>query len=321
MKDYGENLKLYAAGNIEIDETPNVLPSQRPITKTTGLNDRIQITKGLQFDGFSQFLRLGDSPDMSFGKKITLTTMRAVCFWVYFDEFTNNAHILDFGNGAGQDNVFIGIIGKGDESVDMGAMLRPDPCAFESTVPDAPSGAQAVPSMSPQQLMLSTSNADLICPEVPVLPRNLPTLKPRQLSTSGFKVGTTATLLYEVWNGKLRLQHMKVQKAIKLKKWTHVCITTESSDGVRPAVQIWIDGVKAAENPNGYLPQSSVTSNNYIGKSNWINPSSNYENAPELFHGSLFDLRGYNQAVNKKKLEKTIEWGKKRLGIKITESE
>jgi hypothetical protein len=306
MKDYGENLKLYAAGSIEIDETPNVLPSQRPLDKTTGLDDRVQITKGLQFDGSTQFLRLGDSPDMSFGKKITLTTMRAVCFWVYFDEFTNNAHIFDFGNGPGQDNVFIGIIGKGDEGLGS-AILRPDPCSYESTVPDAPSGAQPVESMSPQELMMS-------CPEKPVLPRKLPPLKPLQSVSKNGHEGKTATLLYEIWNGKLRLQHMKVPKAIKVKTWTHVCITASTGDGVRPAVEIWIDGVKAAENPDGYLPQASVTSNNYIGKSNWMN-TSNYENKPELFHGSLFDLRGYNQAVNEQKLVKTIKWGKRYLGL------
>jgi len=240
--------------------------------------------------------------------------MRAICFWVYFDEFTNNAHIIDFGNGAGEDNVFIGIIGKGDETIDISS-IRPDPCSFQSTVPDAPSGAQPVPSMSPQQLMLSTSNADIVCPETEVLPRNLEPLRPLQSESTEPVERKTATLLYEIWNGKLRLQHMKVQSAIKIKKWTNVCIKTRSEDGVRPAVQIWINGKLSAENPNGYLPQSSVTSNNYIGKSNWINPSSKYENKPELFHGSLFDLRGYNQTVTRTKLTKTIEWGRKRLGL------
>lgn len=319
MKDYGENLNVYAAGSITIDETPNLLPSQQLTSTTTKLDDRVQITKGVHFDGAVQFLRLGDSPDMSFGKKITLTTMRAVCFWVYFDEFTNNAHIIDFGNGAGQDNVFIGIIGKGDEGAVLTQTSSADPCMYETTVPDAPSGAQPVPSMSPQQLMLSTSNADILCPETEVLPRNLPALKPLQSVPKGFTISKTATLLYEVWNGKLRLQHMKVQKAIKLKTWTHVCITTENEDGVRPAVQIWIDGIKKAENPGGYLPQSSVTTNNYIGKSNWIDPSSNYENKPGFFCGSLFDLRGYNQAVTKRKLLKTIAWGAKRLGLNAEE--
>ena len=315
MKDYGENLTLYAGGGITIDETPHTLSCQRPINTTTALDDRVQITEGIHFDGYTQFLRLGDSPDMSFGNKITLTTMRAICFWVYFDTFTNNAHIIDFGNGAGQDNIFIGIIGKGDEattSTPDDTCVNPCMDQNESTIPDYPSGAQPVPTMTPQELLTAKPDE--------VLPRNLPPLKPLQgVSKRCSKDGQkTATLLYEIWNGKLRLQHMKVHKAIPSKTWTHVCITTarrSSGDSVRPAVQIWINGKKKAENPNGYLPQSSVTTNNYIGKSNWINPSSNYENKPELFMGSLFDLRGYNQGISPDKLRRTIAWGKKRLDI------
>ena len=140
-------------------------------------------------------------------------------------------------------------------------------------------------------------------------------MKPLQSVPEGKGGGKTATLLYEVWNGKLRLQHIKVAKAVKLGVWAHVCITTASGDGVRPALQVWIDGDIKADDPNGHLPQSSMTTNNYIGKSNWINSSSQYENRPEMFKGSLFDLRGYNQAVNKDKLLKSIEWGKKRLGL------
>ena len=323
MKDYGENLAVYAAGSIAIDETANVMASQRPINSTTRLDDRVQSTLGLHFDGYSQFLRLGDSADMSFGNKITLTTMRAICFWVYFDKFTNNAHILDFGNGAGMDNVFVGIIGKGDESINMGAVVRSNDCmnpcrlTNESTVPDSPSGAQQVETMTPQELMLATANVDAPCPVPEVLPRKLPPLKPLQSKVKQSAAGQaqTATLLYEVWNGKLRLQHVKVLRAIPINTWTHVCITTATGDGVRPALQIWIDGQKRAEEESAYLPQTSMTTNNYLGKSNWMNDSSNYENKPELFMGSLFDVRGYNQAVTEGKLKKSITWGQKRLGL------
>lgn len=326
MKDYAENLKTFAAGGLDIDEVDvKVLPSQVMMgeKRTTNLDERVQVTKGLKFNGFNHFLRLGDSPDMSFGQKITLTTMRAMCFWVKFDEFTNNAHIIDFGNGPGQDNVFVGIIGKGDESMDNSAFLRKSAC--ESTdlnmvLPDFPSGAQPVPDMTPVQLMLSTSaNVEDPPCEKPILPRKLPPLKPLQkdadLKGSG-PPASTATLVYEVWSGKLRLQHIKIQKAFKIKEWTHVCITTASGDGVRPALQIWIDGKKMVEDPSAHLPQSSLTTNNYLGKSNWSNDSSVYENRPELFKGGLFDLRGYKQAVNEDKLKKTIKWGKLRLGVK-----
>jgi hypothetical protein len=111
------------------------------------------------------------------------------------------------------------------------------------------------------------------------------------------------------------MQHIKVQGAIKLKAWTHICITTASGDGVRPALEIWINGEKLAEDGNAHLPQSSFTNNNYLGKSNWFNGSSQYENKPEMFKGGLFDLRGYSQSITEQKLKKTIRWGKLRLGI------
>jgi hypothetical protein len=258
---------------------------------------------------------------MGFGQKIALTTLRAISVWVKFDEFTNNAHILDFGNGAGQDNVFLGIIGKGDGGLNMSSILRKSACEsndLNNVLPDLPSGAQPVPDVTPVQLMLSTSaNVDDPPCETPVLPRKLPPLKPLQdTSVANDTYSGTATLVYEVWNGKLRMQHIKVQKAFKLNKWTHVCITTASGDGVRPALQIWVNGEKMAEDPSAHLPQTSFTTNNYLGKSNWSDSSSTYENRPELFKGSLFDLRGYNQGVNEDKLKKTLTWGKKRLGIK-----
>lgn len=319
MKDYGENLKIYAAGRLAMDES-NVLtqPSQMINGDITSLDDRIQVTKGLQFNGSDQFLRLGDSSDMSFGQKINLTTMRAICLWVKFDEFTNNAHILDFGNGAGRDNVFIGIIGQGDEALDMAAISRKNTCGnvdLNNVIPDFPSGAQPVPDLTPVKLMLST-RANIEDPpcEAPVLPRKLPPLKPLQADPE--ILTKKATLIYEVWNGKLRMQHMKVPSAFTLNKWTHVCITTASGDGVRPALQIWINGQNMVEDSSAHLPQTAFTTNNYLGKSNWTDASSTYENRPELFKGSLFDVRGYNQAVNGGKLMKTYLWGRKRLGIK-----
>jgi len=298
MKDYGENLRIFAAGGLHMDEADvKVLPSQLMIpNRTTTLDERVQVTEGLKFNGSNQFLRLGDSPDMAFGQKISLTTMRAICFWVKFDEFTNNAHIIDFGNGPGQDNVFVGIIGRGDASIDKGDSIRKSACDnndLNVVLPDFPSGAQPVPDMSPQQLMLSTANVDDPGCDKLILPRKLPPLKPLQGDDYNVKnPPQTATLLYEVWNGKLRLQHIKVQNAMKLKEWTHVCITTATGDGVRPALQIWIDGKKVVEDSNAHLPQASFTTNNYIGKSNWSNDSSQYENKAELFKGSLFDLRG-----------------------------
>jgi hypothetical protein len=322
MKDYGENLRIFAAGGLHMNEADvKILPSQLMIpNRTTSLDERVQVTEGLKFNGSNQFLRLGDSPDMAFGQKISLTTMRALCFWVKFDEFTNNAHIIDFGNGPGQDNVFVGIIGRGDASIDKGDSIRKSACDnndLNVVLPDFPSGAQPVPDISPQELMLSTANVDEYTFDKEIRPRDLPTIKSfteKQIEVPD-QQAEYATLIWEVWNGKLRMEHVNVLKAFKLRTWTHCCITTASSDAVRPALQIWINGIKVAEKDGTHMPQVAITSNNYLGKNNWMSDSSQFENKPELFKGSLFDVRGYKQPMDKKKIEKTIEWGKKRLGV------
>ena len=322
MKDYADNLKVFTAGGIEMKEVDvKVQPSQLMMgneDRTTNLDERVQVTKGLRFNGIDQYIRLGDSPDMGFGKKITLTTMRALSMWVYCDEFGNNAHFLDFGNGPGIDNIFVGILGRGDGTIEKGSEIRGDPCEMidlNKVVPDFPSGAQFSPVMTPMELMLTTSaNINEAVNDQPIYPRKVLPVKPPQAETL-VAGGETATLLYEVWSGKLRMQHIKVQGAIKLKQWTHICITTATGDGVRPALQIWINGEKLAEDPNAHLPQTSFTSSNYLGKSNWFSASSQFENKPEMFKGGIFDLRGYSQSVTEEKLKKTIRWGKLRLGI------
>jgi len=317
MKDYAENITTYTAGSLEIDEANvKTLPSQilEGDKYLTNLDDRVQITEGLKFNGINQFIRLGDSPDMSFGQKITLPTMKALSFWVKFDEFTNNAHIIDFGNGAGIDNVFVGIVGRGDPSMQDGGSIRTG--GGDCVIPEPLSGPQPVPDMTPQELMLSTANVDKYICNKDIKPRDLPPLKPfNNGKVARTTNAETATLIFEVWNGKLRMEHVNVLKAFKLGKWTHCCITTVSSDSVRPALQIWIDGIKMAEKQDTHLPQTAITSNNYFGKNNWQTDSSQFENKPELFKGGLFDVRGYSQPMSVDKIKKTVAWGKKRLGI------
>ena len=64
-----------------------------------------------------------------------------------------------------------------------------------------------------------------------------------------------------------------------------------------------------------WLPQTNYTTNNYIGKSNWMNVTSPYDNADELLKGNLFDVRGYRTAMTEKKVKDTYKWGKKMLGL------
>jgi hypothetical protein len=102
---------------------------------------------------------------------------------------------------------------------------------------------------------------------------------------------------------------------IPLKKWTHIVVTATTSDAVRPDIGIYVDNKLIFTEPSGYLPQSSSTTNNYLGKSNWANDTSLYELRDELFQGSIFDFRVYQKQMDEKKIDATYKWGQKLLGI------
>jgi hypothetical protein len=298
MNDYAQNLTILGAGSIGVVETP----------------PKPKVARTLTFDGASQFLKVGDSADMTFGTNIDLRYMRTVCFWVYFDEFTNNAHIFDFGNGAGKDNIFMGIIGRGNEVATMDPIQLGCQLENQTTVPAKPSGAQNVDETTPQNLMETTSANvnDFDCPSLEVYGRTLPPVQPFAMPKFQAK---TADLLYEVWDSQQRKLHVQLKDAIPLQKWTHVCMTTVNFDAARPTLLFYINNVKVNTEPAAWLPQNNALTSNYIGKSNWSNVTSNEANPDEFFRGQLFDFRAYNTPMTASKLKASFEWGQVYLGL------
>jgi hypothetical protein len=299
LVDYAKNITVATAGGIEIQESP---PNP-------------QVTEGLQFNGKDQFLRIGDTRDLSFGDVVQLRYVRATCFWVYFDEFTNNAHIYDFGNGPNKDNVFVGIIGRGNPDKQSDDLLKPV-CAdgADSTVPSAPSGAQCTEEVSPQRAMItSAANVNVYsCPDPELFGRIMKPIQPKAAPPGEAR---NADMVYEIWDSKQRKLHVQVKNMFPLRKWVHVAITAGNNDPFKPDLKIYRNGKLVHTEAAAWLPQTNYTTNNYIGKSNWTNVTSPYQNADELFKGSLFDLRAYRIAMDEKKVKDTYTWGKKLLGI------
>ena len=299
MVDYAKNIIISKAGNISVDEFPPKPP----------------ITDGLVFNGEDQFLRIGDTKDLSFGDVVQLRYLRAISFWVYFEEFTNNAHIFDFGNGAGKDNVFAGIIGRGnmeaqpDTMADMADMTSMAGMANESTVPNAPSGQQCTKEVSPEMgMILSGSDVDIWdCPDPQLFGR---IMKPLDQKAAPKEEAKTADLIYEIWDAKQRKLHIQVKNIIPIKKWVHIVITVTSNDPTKPGLNVYQNGQVVHKEESSWLPQNNYTTKNYIGKSNWTNVTSPYENADELFKGRIFDFRGYRTAMTGKKIKDTYNWGK-----------
>lgn len=301
MLDYVNNVKLYTAGGLQIEEFP-----PNPV-----------VTRGLSFNGIDQFLRVADNQDLELGSLVPIRSLRAIMVWVYFDEFTNNAHIVDFGNGAGRDNIVLGILGKGDPNIFTGGDIRPPLlCGGDSTVPTGKSGAQPVAEERPQDAMATTkANVDsFTCVGFEDTPKRLPPSRVNEVIKYSFPP-EKATLLYEIWDQQQRKLRIKIPGAIAKKTWTHLCVTAKSMDSFRPDIAVYIDGEQVFVEPSGWLPQASYTSNNYIGKSNWENDTSQYENKDEMFKGSIFDFRGYKVNLSEDLLKESIGWGKEKLGI------
>jgi hypothetical protein len=293
MQDYAKNLVVAKAGQIEINEVPE------------------KTTTGLIFNGKDQFLRLGDTNNLTFGSVIQLKYLRAVSFWVYFEEFTNNAKIYDFGNGPGNDNVVCGIMGRGNETVQSDTTHS---CIDEhnKTIPNAPSGQQPTLEQSPQTTLFSSS-ADVErwnCPVQELFGRIMPPLNRKAVPAHQAK---TADLIYEIWDKKQRKLHIQVKNIIPLRKWTHITITTTNNDAFKPGLTIYQNATLVHSEASAFLPQTNSTSYNYIGKSNWTNVTSADVNQDELFNGKLFDLRGYTLSMTDKKIKDTYKWGQQYL--------
>jgi hypothetical protein len=302
---FKDDMLDYITGNtiLQVAGTPKVSsPKEKPI--------------GIQFNGTDQFIRFGDSSDLSFGNGGSLRSVRAFSVWVKFDEFTNNAHIFDFGNGSGVDNVFLGILGKGDGD-SAGNTIRGDSACKDSTVPDGPnSGAQFCPEIRVQDLFkVSTGNInDFDCTGPEVMPdptKGKPIDTRHKYSDTGLK--ESATLLYEVWDSKLRKLQIKINRAIPKGEWTHIAITAKNMDALSPTILVYINGEETYSQENGCLPQNAITSKNYLGKSNWTDIAEEYELRDELLRGSIFDFRMYNTALSKNRIKAIHHWGKSKL--------
>jgi len=302
MVDYAKNLTVVSKGYLTIDEAPPLRLEDHPTART------------LEFNGTNQFMRIGDARDLEFGRSVDLQYLRAVSVWVYFEEFTNNAHIFDFGNGAGKDNVFLGIIGRGSTGPSQ-PFLNPS-CGLEneSTVPLAPSGAQPATVVTPQVLMETTpaNINEYVCPKPDIYGRTMKPIQPKSAPPGDARY---ADLVYEIWDTQQRKLHVQLTKAVPLRKWTHIVVTAMNMDAAKPDLAFYINGALHHVEKSAWLPQQSSTSNNYIGKSNWANDTSMYQNADELFKGKLFDFRGYQTPMNQQKVKKTFTWGKALLGL------
>jgi len=297
MVDYGENTQIRVAGEAKVDETPH-----QDKTKGLALNRTPSASADIK-PATDQYLKIGENSQLEFDSVVQLRQLRAISVWAYFEEFTNNARIFDFGNGAGKDNVLLGIEGRGNTKSAFGTLgERPTDI---NTVCSAKSATE----VSPQLYLTSTdANVDMwSCPG----PEPVATTYPDD--EKDVEHEPKANLLFEIWDTQQRKMRIRVLDAIPRKRWVHIALTTTDGSSFRPTWQVYIDGAKVMEEPDGHMPLASYVTENYIGRSNWEGESSQYQNGDERFRGSLFDFRLYRSPMSSNKIARTVAWGSKKL--------
>jgi hypothetical protein len=303
LTDSAENSKLSLAGGIEMDESPK---ARDPAPHVTGLEINKLPPATETKPPAEQFIRIGENDKLEWDSKVRLRDLRAMSVWVYFDEFTQNAPIFDFGNGAGKDNVRLAIEGKGNRATKLKGVMRPRPDEFAKVC--TRSGALEV---SPK-LYLATSDANVDEYECKG-PEPMESTYPED-DDSEEAGPPSANLIFEIWDTQQRKMRIRAINAIPLKQWRHVVVTTTDASSFRPTWQVYIDNKMVLEHEDGHMPLNSYTTLNYIGKSNWEEVGvGQYDDQDGRFRGSLFDFRLYRLPMSSAKIAKTYAWGHARV--------
>ena len=321
LLDSAENSKLALAGGIEMDETPvprsgtGVEAPQRGMMTSPKARDPPPHVNGLELNKLpalvekkppaEQFIRIGENDKLEWDSKVRLRDLRAISVWVYFDEFTQNAPIFDFGNGAGKDNVRLAIEGRGNVASKLRGVMKPRPDEFAKVC-----NAKAALEVSPK-LYLATSDANVDEYECKG-PEPVDSTYPEE---DAEEAGVpSANLIFELWDTQQRKMRIRAINAIPLKQWCHVVVTTTDATSFRPTWQVYIDNKMVLEHVDGHMPLNSYTTNNYIGKSNWEEVGvGQYDDQDERFRGSLFDFRLYRLPMSAAKIASTYDWGRARV--------
>lgn len=298
MVDYAGNLRVSKGGIIEIDEGVEAV--------------RGPVKQGLYFNGYG-FLRIGDNAQLEFGNVVLPQNVRCMMAWVKFEEFTNNAHVFDFGDGAGENNVWLGILGRGDMKTEVAGKYQAL-CGTSVTdvLPDPGSGAQYAEEVSPQVLLekdLTTCSGFTVTPVEPEPVRVMKLSKKEEADAE------SASLVYEVWERDDRKLRVVIPGFFLKGVWTHVAVAALDDDPYRPDLAFYRNGVLMHVQPAAWLPQKNETTHNYIGRTNWMDVTNRYANKSELFKGYMADFRMYNAVVEEEVIQDSYKWGTEKLGL------
>ena len=217
-------------------------------------------------------VRFGEKGTLHLDQDVKPGTIRAIAFWIFWDQFEKDAAVLHCSTADGKNRVWIGVDGSGPS---------PSPMAARPVA-----GAQEI---TPEQLQ------NLGSPRVEEVP--LFAMQPHAVKHE-LDREKTASWIFEIWDESQRIMRIKAPFGAKVGVWQHVVITTEDSTTWWPTWQIWLDGVKVTEQPEGRMIPALFLTNNRIG---------------ENVRGCLQDFRMYREPMTEVKIKEAIEWSSRFL--------
>jgi hypothetical protein len=221
-------------------------------------------------------LRFGEKGTLHLDQDVKPSTIRAISFWIFWDQFEKDASVLYCSTADGKNRVWIGVDGSG-----------PSP----SPMKDVQIGpAQEI---TPQQLQ---NLGDPRVEEVPLYAMK------HQKDPHGIKheldTEKTASWIFEIWDESQRIMRIKAPFGAKIGQWQHVTVTTTDSTTWWPTWQIWLDGVMVTEQPEGRMIPALFLTNNRIG---------------ENVRGCLQDFRIYREPMPAAKIKEAMDWSSRLL--------
>ncbi len=270
VEDYAQNTVLEFHGRPEI---PTLL--------------KADISRGIQFNRLlggdsdtkghlRDFVRWGEPGTLALDQAVQPRKIHAIAFWVWLDTLEGKPRVLDCSNDGGkQDRVWIGLEG-GD--ADLPAAIKPLIASPAAELRPDVALALGVPPIEPLR------------PEA-ALPLTLNRTKESEPKTS-------ATWVFEIWDGEQRIMRLAGPQSARAGQWQHVVLTTTDTTTWWPTWQLWVDGEVVANRVEGRTIPALKLAENYLGRG---------------MRGCLQDFRVYTEPMNAERIAAARRWMQARL--------
>jgi hypothetical protein len=218
-------------------------------------------------------VRFGEKGTLHLDQDVKPDTIRAIAFWIFWDQFEKGAAVLHCSTEDDKNRVWLGVDGSG-----------PGPAPMK----DVQIGAAQ--ELTPQDLQrLGSPRVE----EVPLWATQRPQKPDPHSVTGDLERQKTATWIFEIWDERQRIMRLRGPQGAKIGQWQHVVVTTTDNTPGFPTWQLWLDGVMTTEQPDGRLIPALFLTNNRIG---------------ENVRGCIQDFRIYRDPMSAEKIKEAMDW-------------